>query len=114
MRHGLEVIRPLLHSILDSNKIGHFTGAGRLTQILEDLWHLPSPSFRVPIRERQAATLVMTVRGHIVPDTLGQNGAYWWIAELGVEQGVGMFIDKHEQLAWAGLANLRKPLPCRD
>jgi len=96
MQKTLFSLAILAHRILDATVVNHFLPHGRLAQVLKDFWGLPAPTLNMAIGERETSSLSVTISRHIKPDVLRELRDANRIAELSIEQRVGMLIHEHK------------------
>ena len=102
---GLIVVRWLFHGVLYALIVRHFFRRHVLDKDFKDFRNLPSPMFHVAIGERKITRLIVPVGGQVPPDVLReQRGARRRISELRVQYSALVFIYKHKETYWCGLA----------
>src|SRR6266446_2145399 len=107
------IIGPHLHRVLYPEVVWHLVRRWRLTHELNHLRNVPMPSFGVPVRKGEAGPLVVPISGHVEPHYRIIRHAHG-VSELGVEHGVGVFVNEDESLSGGRISRLPSLLPCRE
>ena len=97
---------------MNPEEVRHFISRGRLAEELKDFGNFPAPALGVTIRKRETCALIMPIGGHVKPlDRKNWQG--YRVAELSIQEGVGVFIDKDKDLRRRGAPDNGKHLVAR-
>ena len=90
------IVAEHFHGALKAAEVGHVLWGDQLARIGWSFGGFPTPSFDMTVSKREVGALIVAIGGFVEPH-IGPVSLLDGISELGIEQGVLVFVDEDKK-----------------